>query len=62
MIKFQLTISSINCRGQLEIRMQKIEIGPYLISHKKLISDLIKNLNERSESINRLEENILEKL
>ena len=28
MIKFHLTISSINCRGQLEIWMQKIEIGP----------------------------------
>ena len=28
MIKFHLTISSINCHGQLEISMQKIEIGP----------------------------------
>ena len=30
-IKFPLTISSINCRGQLEIGMPKIEIGslPY---------------------------------
>ena len=28
MIKFHLITSSINCRGQLEIWMQKIEIGP----------------------------------
>ena len=28
MIKFHLTISSNNCQGQLEIWMQKIEIGP----------------------------------
>jgi len=28
MIKFPLTISLINCRGQLEIWMQKIEIWP----------------------------------
>ena len=28
MIKFHFTISSINCCGQLEIWMQKIEIGP----------------------------------
>ena len=28
MIKFDLTISSITCRGQLEIWMQKSEIGP----------------------------------
>jgi len=29
MIKFHLIISSINLRGQLEIWMQKIEIGPF---------------------------------
>ena len=62
MIKFRLTISSINCPGQLEIWMQKIVIDPYFIPHKNLNWGFIKDLKARSETINQLEENILEKL
>ena len=68
MIKFPLTISSITCRGQQEMWMKKIEIGPLPYTtlkkkkKKKLNSELIKGLNAGSETINQLEENILEKL
>ena len=61
-IKFPIAISSINCRWQLEIWMQKIVIDPYFIPHKNLNWGFIKDLKARSETINQLEENILEKL
>ena len=62
MIKFHLTISSVNCLEQLENWMQKIEIGPLPYTTYKTKLRVVKDLNARSETINQLEENILEKL
>ena len=62
MIKFHLTISSINLHGQREIWMQKIEIGPLPYTTYKTKLRVVKDLNARSEIINQLEENKLEKL
>ena len=54
---FQLTAV-----GNNKTECKRLKEDPYLIPHKKLNSELIKDLNARSETINQLEENMLQKL
>ena len=61
MIKFHLTISSINRHGQLEIWKQKIKIGPLPYTTYKTKLRVVKDLNARSETTNQPEVYILEK-
>ena len=48
--------------GNQKSECKRLKEDPYLIPHKKLKSELNKDLNERSQTINHLEENIQEKL
>ena len=48
--------------GNEKSECKRLKEDPYLIPHKKLNSKLIKDFKARSETINELEENILEKL
>ena len=48
--------------GNEKSECKRLKLDPYLISYKKLNAELIKDLNARSETINQLEENKLEKL
>ena len=61
-LSFSSPSLQLTAMGNWKSECRRLKEDPYLIPHKKLNSELIKELNARSETLNQLEENILEKL
>ena len=61
-LNFTSPSPQLTAMGNEKSECKRLKEDPYLIPHKKLNSKLIKDFKARSETINQLEDNILEKL